>query len=201
MVNTLSRVASLVYPHQNKDMNKYLKWGLIITAVLGIGLYIAYLVMIAQTKKHSPEETVTYNQGSYDIEVFYNRPYKKERVIFGSLVAYGEVWRTGANEATTFETKTDLNIDGKVLKAGKYTLWTIPEADTWTIIFNDKQYNWGVGPSGASREAEHDALQVKVPIETLNGIVEQFTIAIEGKSGTPSLALMWDQTKVSVLLK
>lgn len=179
-------------------MNKYLKWGLIIVAILGIGLYIAYLVLIAQTKKHSPEETVSYNTNGYNIEVFYNRPYKKGRAIFGELVPFGQVWRTGANEATTFETSTDLTIGGKTLKAGKYTLWTIPNEGTWTVIFNDKQYGWGVGPGGVSQEAEYDALRTEVQVEMLNSVVEQFTIALEDKGGKPSLALMWDQTKVSV---
>lgn len=179
-------------------MNKYLKWGLIIAVILAGGLYIAYLVMVAQTKKHSPEETVNYNTNGYDIEVFYNRPYKKDRSIFGELVPFGQVWRTGANEASTFETSSDLTIGGKTLKAGKYTLWTVPNADSWTIIFNDKQYSWGVGSGGASREAEFDALQTEVPVASLGSIVEQFTIALEDKGGKPSLALMWDQTKVSV---
>ncbi len=182
-------------------MNKYLKRGLIIVAALGILLYAAYLFMVAQTKKHSPEETVTYNTNGYNLEVFYNRPYKKDRVIFGRLVPYGQVWRTGANEATTFETSTDLTIGGKSLKAGKYTLWTIPEADSWTVIFNSKQYSWGVNRNGVTREAEHDALQVQVPVETLSNVVEQFTITLEDQGSKPVLALMWDETRVRVALQ
>lgn len=182
-------------------MNKYLKRGLIVVAALGILLYAAYLFMIAQTKKHSPEETVAFNTGGYNIEVFYNRPSKKDRVIFGKLVPYGRVWRTGANEATTFETITDLMIDNKPLKAGKYTLWTIPEADHWTVIFNSQQYSWGVNSSGVSREAEYDVLQVEVPVESLDRVVEQFTIALEDLGGKPALVLMWDQTRVAVALE
>ncbi|GAB5524208.1 MAG: hypothetical protein Roseis2KO_20800 [Roseivirga sp.] len=182
-------------------MNKYLKRGLIIVVTLGILLYAAYLFMVAQTKKHSPEATVTYNTGGYDLEVFYNRPYKKDRTIFGSLVPYGQVWRTGANEATTFETTTDLMIDGKPLKAGKYTLWTIPEADHWTVIFNSKQYNWGVNRSGVSREAAYDVLQAVVPVESLGNVSEQFTIALEDLNGKPAMTLMWDQTKVAVVME
>ena len=179
-------------------MNKKLKWGLIIVAVLGGGLYIAYLALIAQTKSYSPEETVSYNLNGHNIEVFYNRPFKKERQIFGGLVPFGQVWRTGANEATTFETSNDLNIGGQTLKAGKYTLWTIPEANSWTIIFNDKQYSWGVGPGGASREAEYDALKAEATVSPLNQVVEQFTIALEDAGGKPVLAFSWDQTKVSL---
>lgn len=182
-------------------MNKYLKRGLVIVAALGILLYAAYLFMIAQTKKHSPEATVTYNMGGYDLEVFYNRPYKKDRIIFGNLVPYSRVWRTGANEATTFETTTDLMIDGKPLKAGKYTLWTIPEADSWTVIFNSKQYSWGVNSSGVSREAAFDVLEVAAPVESLRDIVEQFTIALEDQNGRPNLVLTWDQIRVVVAME
>ncbi|MCE7997177.1 MAG: DUF2911 domain-containing protein [Roseivirga sp.] len=182
-------------------MNKYLKRGLIIAAVLGILLYAAYLFMVAQTKKHSPEETVNYNTNGYGIEVFYNRPSKKGREIFGRLVPFGRVWRTGANEATTFETSTDLTIDGKPLKAGKYTLWTIPDADNWTLMFNAKQYSWGVNRNGVTREAEHDVLQVKVPVESVGNVVELFTIALEDRGGKPVLALIWDQTRVAVVME
>ena len=177
-------------------MNKYLKRGLIIAVVLAAVLYGGYLFMIAQTKSYSPEETVHYNLNGYDIEVFYNRPYKKDRNIFGGLVPYGRVWRTGANEATTFETNQDLNIGGDILPAGKYTLWTIPEAEYWTIIFNSKQYSWGVDRNGVSREAEHDVMQVRVPASQTPEVKEQFTIALEDVSAKPVLTLAWDQTLV-----
>jgi hypothetical protein len=65
-------------------------------------------------------------------------------VIFGGLVPYGEVWRTGANEATTFTTNQDLLVDGSFLAAGKYTLWTIPGPESWKVIFNSKMYPWGI---------------------------------------------------------
>lgn len=179
-------------------MNKYLKWGIIATLTIGVLLYVAYLFLIAQTKKSSPEETVNYTTNGYTIEVFYNRPSKKGREIFGNLVSFDVVWRTGANEATTFETDTELSIGGKTLKAGKYTLWTIPGQDSWTVIFNNKQYGWGIGSNGASREAEFDALQIVVPIESLSAPVEQFTIELSDSNSKPVMSLSWDQTKVSV---
>jgi len=181
-------------------MNKYLKWGLIIALVLGGGLYGAYLYMVAQTKSHSPEETASYNINGYGIEVFYNRPYKKERKIFGGLVPFGRVWRTGANEATTFETNKDLNIGGDLLPAGKYTLWTIPEAEHWTIIFNSKQYSWGVNRSGVTREPEHDTMQVRSLTSSTTEVIEQFTIQLEDQNSKPVLTFSWDQTKVSLPL-
>jgi hypothetical protein len=77
------------------------------------------------------------------VQVDYSRPYKKRREIFGKLLPYGQVWRTGANEATIFDVKQDIKIGDKSLKAGKYTLWTIPNADKWTVILNSETGQWG----------------------------------------------------------
>ena len=82
---------------------------------------------------------------------------------------YGEVWRTGANEATTFETNQDLTVEGSKLEAGKYTLWTIPGETSWIIIFNENMYSWGVSFSDgkASRVEKFDALKVEVPFQKI----------------------------------
>ena len=108
------------------------------------------------------------------------------------------MWRTGANEPTTFTSNKDLQINDQTLPAGKYTLWTIPGQDQWTVIFNSKEYGWGVNfRAQASRDLAADALQIKVPVEKLTSSVEQFTITFE--KGTPlKLTVAWDQTKVSV---
>lgn len=179
-------------------MKKFLKWATIVIVVLGVVLFGAYKFMQAQTKKASPETTAIYSENGKELTVFYCAPSKKGREIFGGLVPYGEVWRTGANEATTFTTNKDLQIDGKILPAGKYTLWTIPEKDAWTIIWNDKQYGWGVDFSNkALREPEADALQVKVPVQITDSPVELFTISFE-ESDNLALVFAWDKTKVAV---
>lgn len=181
-------------------MKKVLKWSLGVVAALVVILFIAFKVLQSQTKKHSPETTVEYVQDGVEISVFYNRPSKKGREIFGALVPYGEVWRTGANEATTFETNRDLSIGGRTLAAGKYTLWTIPGPEQWTIIFNKKQYGWGVSMKGvASRDPAADALQVEAPVMPLSESVEQFTISLEG-TPKPVLSFAWDKTKVATPL-
>ncbi|MCY7351724.1 MAG: DUF2911 domain-containing protein [Cytophagaceae bacterium] len=181
-------------------MKKALKLTGIVVGVLVVLLFVAFKVIQANTKKASPEATVEYKQNGAEISVFYNRPSKKGRVIFGGLEPYGKVWRTGANEATTFTTNKDLTIGGKPLPAGKYTLWTIPEKDTWTVIFNGKQYSWGVNfDQVASREAEADVLQIQVPVEVQNPPLEQFTISFD--ESVPAMVLAWDATRVSVPLK
>lgn len=154
-----------------------------------------------QTKSYSPEEIITYTQSNSDLSVYYNRPYKKGREIFGELVPFNEVWRTGANEATTFYTGKDLTIGGTILPKGSYSLWTIPNENEWTVIFNSKEYGWGVRmkDSKASREPEFDVLKYSTPVQKLDKEVEQFTIRFVEE---PSLELIleWEKTRVSVPL-
>ncbi|WP_373515513.1 DUF2911 domain-containing protein [Persicitalea sp.] len=181
-------------------MNKYLKWTLIVVGSLALIAFVGFKIMTANTKKASPEQTVSFNEGSKNVEVYYNRPSKKGREIFGGLVPYGEVWRTGANEATTFTTETELVIDNKLLPAGKYTLWTIPERDKWTVIFNKKEYSWGINFDGTSiREPEADVLKVEVPTQTMDAPVEMFTIDFD--QSVPAMQMAWDKTKISVPIK
>lgn len=181
-------------------MKKILKWTAIVVGALVAILFIAFKFIQSNTKKHSPEAIVEYKKDGTEVSVVYSRPYKKGREIFGGLVPFGKVWRTGANEATTFTTNKDLIIGGKTLPAGKYTLWTIPEKDHWTIIFNSKMYGWGVDfNTEASREADGDVAQAQVPVEVLAESLEQFTISFDEANTT--MVLAWDKTKVSVSLK
>ena len=178
---------------------KTLKWVGIILGILILGGYISFEYMKNQTKRASPEETTEYKQGDKLLSVFYCRPYTKGRDIFGSLVPYGEVWRTGANEATTFTTNTTIDFGGEIVQPGSYTLWTIPQETQWTIILNSKMYGWGVGLDGApSREAEYDVVKINVPVQTLDELVKQFTIAFVYNV---NMNLSWEKTKVSVPIK
>ena len=154
-----------------------------------------------QEKRASPAATASYDKDGLKIEVNYSRPSKKDREIFGGLVPFDQVWRTGANEAATFETNKDLKVGGKSLPAGKYTLWTVPHQKTWEVIFNKKMYPWGVNDEGlASREADADALSVTVPVELLPELAEQFTIDITDTK-VPTLVIAWDRTRVAVPLQ
>jgi hypothetical protein len=180
-------------------MNKTLKKVLVIVGILAVGLFAAYSWMKNNTKKGSPEATATYNNG-VNITVKYCQPSKKSREIFGKLVPFGEAWRTGANEATTFETDKNLTIGGKTLPTGIYTLWTIPQEDTWTIIFDKKKYGWGDGMNGkASYEKGEEALMVTAPAQTNTNEVEKFEISFTDSPAT-AMVLAWDKTKVSMLI-
>lgn len=179
---------------------KILKWIAIVFLIL-IGLsVIGFQVMKHNTKKHSPETTFKYQDGGMDIDIVYSRPFKKDREIFGELVPFGEVWRTGANEATTFHTTTDLIINGEAtLPKGEYTLWTIPSASQWQVIFNNGEYGWGVNMSAeAARDPKFDVVDVTVKVQRTFKVMEQFTIEIEGSD--PVLRFSWDVTRVDVPL-
>ncbi len=154
-----------------------------------------------QRPRSSPADTATYASGGLKITVAYSRPYKKGRVIFGALVPYNEVWRTGANEPATFTTNKELSIGGKPLPVGTYTLWTTPHADQWQVIFNKRMYKWGINMEGrASRDAAEDALEITVPVEVLPDVTEQFTIRVVDHK-VPTLELAWDKVQVSVPLE
>lgn len=175
-------------------MKKFL---LILSVILVIILGVLTYFRVYYTKSFSPEEQVKFENADLSVQVVYNRPSKKGRVIFGELVPYGKVWRTGANEATTFETNKDLSFGDKVLKAGKYTLWTIPGEQKWTVIFNSETGQWGVGFNGeANRNAAKDVLSVDAPSVTIEKEFEQFTIAIEKSGEDMELTFIWDKTLV-----
>ncbi|MBL4663267.1 MAG: DUF2911 domain-containing protein [Flavobacteriaceae bacterium] len=189
-------------------MNKAVKIILWIIGILaGIALILFLVVgpmMKKNTKKHSPEVTEIYNINDVKIEVFYSSPTKKGREIFGSLVPYDQVWRTGANEATTFSTSKDLLIDGKTLPAGKYTLWTIPSEKSWQIIFNSEMYGWGVSwqDSKPMREEEHDVLIATAIVSNSITSEENFNINIlEGPENNPIMLFSWDQVVVPLKME
>lgn len=169
----------------------------IVIAVLVVGIVGAGLFMMNQTKKYSPLDTAAFKDSTRNIEVVYCRPFKKDREIFGDLVPYNEVWRTGANEPTTFETSVDLYIQGKTLPAGKYSLWTIPGEGEWQIIFNNEIPGWGVDLSGkAQRNPETDQLVVSASSWQNDKVIEQFTITFDKMDNEIDMIIMWENTTV-----
>ncbi len=172
--------------------------GIAVAALIIIGV-VTNVYLKKQKKSRSPEEHIDFIADEVKIRIFYNRPYKKGREIFGALVPYGKVWRTGANEATTFETNKDLTFEGKILKKGKYTIWTIPGEEVWTIIFNSEFGQWGIGPDGeANRKPERDVLSLNVRSVQSEREFEQFTISFEKVGGDAEMVLIWDKTLVAV---
>ncbi len=178
-------------------MNKIIKWTIIVIGCLAVLAFVGFQFMLARTKAHSPQEIVTYNQDDLELSVAYSRPYKKDRAIFGELLPYGEVWRTGANEATVFTTSHDLRIDGQPLPAGTYTLWTIPTARQWTVLFNEKSYDWGLNFDGTSPyDSTADVVTVNVPVQAPAAPIEQFTVRFT--KAPLAMVLEWDDAQVNV---
>ncbi len=162
------------------------------------GIVISAIVLLIvgariYTKSFSPEDQALYRNGDTFIKVDYCRPSKNDRVVFGELEPFGEVWRTGANEATLIEISNDFTINGNTLRAGKYSLFTIPEKGEWTIIFNDQVGQWGT-----VYNEDRDVLRVKVDSHQLPETVEKFTIEFEVKNKVVYMVLKWDETMVKV---
>ncbi|SHJ51368.1 Protein of unknown function [Hymenobacter daecheongensis DSM 21074] len=148
-----------------------------------------------KSKRPSPPATVTTTVGTTTVTIDYSRPSVKGRKVFGGeLVPYNAVWRTGANEATTFSVDKAVKIEGQALPAGKYALFTIPSATEWTIIFNKTANQWGA----YEYDQKQDALRVKVKAQKTAAPVEQFTITAD-KSG--KVNLMWENTQASFMVK
>lgn len=180
-------------------MKKFLIFLAIAVALIIAMIFIVSVIRHNQTKSFSPEETVSFSDGSLQIKVRYNRPYKKGREIFGALIPYGKVWRTGANEATIFETNKTLTMQGKRLVPGKYTLWTIPDSANWTIIFNLEVGQWGINSKGeANRNPELDALSITTSAILQEREFEQFTIRFDKLYEEAEMVLLWDKTVVAI---
>lgn len=174
-----------------------------ILLVFGILLVLVMLFLVFgrqyYTKRFSPEDHAALDDGNVELTVFYNRPSKRGREIFGQLVPFGKVWRTGANEATWFETNRDLKFSAGTLKAGRYSLWTIPDAKSWKVIFNSNIPPWGVNyNSEAARIAEFDVLVVDALVSDQLESTERFTITLAKVASDYTLNLIWDKTVIAV---
>ena len=132
--------------------------------------------------------------GGKTITVEYSSPRAKGRKIFGGLVPYGEVWRAGANEATTFVTTADLMVGGTHVPAGSYTLFTIPDKDKWTLIISKKTEEWGIPYPGAG----DDFARVDMKVSATAAPVEDFTIAFDKSGSGCTLRMEWETTKASI---
>lgn len=155
------------------------------------------VIAAAQEKRASPHETVELTLNGKKITVTYGRPYMKGRKIVGGLVPYGEVWRTGADEATVLTTEADLMIGNLAVPKGSYSLFTLPSESGWTLIVNKEDKQWGA----FKYNEKQDLGRVDMKVGKTSAPVEQFTIAL-AKAGNGSVMKMeWENTSASVDLK
>ena len=178
---------------------KYLKIIVLIIVIFLVGLI--FYVMAAPPK--SPLDVVTFNSEKYDLEIVYSRPYKKGRLIFGSaenqaLVPYKNYWRTGANAATTFMTGSDVLFGGKEVPAGKYRLYSVPDAELWSIFLNTEPEKYF---AIMEPDKTKDLLEIRVIPSTINNSVEQLTFGFSNDSTGVSLSIKWDMTLITIPIK
>ena len=148
------------------------------------------------TPQPSPKCTINQMVGLTDVEIEYSRPGTKGRNIFGDLVPFGKVWRTGANANTTISFSEDVIIDGKTLKKGKYALFTLPKVESWEVIFYSKTDNWGNPEEWNEADV---ALRASVVPEMLNRNIESLTFDINNLDNNfATLNLSWEKTLVSL---
>ena len=159
-----------------------------------ICLIVAVASAQLKTPAPSPTQTIKQDFGVSSIELVYSRPGMKGRKIFGDLVPWNKVWRTGANSATRIKFNDDVTIGGQPLKAGEYALYTVPKETEWEIIINKGSANWGT-----DYKMEDDILRVMAKPIKLDQPVESFTMQFANvKPTSTDLRIMWDKTAVAI---
>ncbi|MFN3916273.1 MAG: DUF2911 domain-containing protein [Flavobacteriales bacterium] len=167
-------------------------------SILSLGIVLSVVGTNAQDlPKPSPKGKVEQLVGLTEISITYNRPSAKDRKIFGELVKYDNVWRTGANERTVFTTSEDIMIEGEPLPVGKYGLLTIPGEGYFQFIFSKDIEGWGEG----DYKPENNALVVKVKTQAISH-VETLTFSVDEINGDDAkISLTWEKTKASFTIK
>jgi hypothetical protein len=156
---------------------------------------VAFAQMGGGGGKPSPAASATCDLGGgKTVKTDYSSPRMKGRKIYGDLVPFGEVWRTGANEATTFVPSADVMVGGTAVPAGSYTIFTVPTADKWTLIINKQTGEWGIPYKYQSTEFA----KVDMRVSKLPSPVENFTIAFDKGGNGCTMRFDWETTRASV---
>lgn len=149
-----------------------------------------------KTPQPSPKSTLSQVVGLTDVTVEYSRPSAKGRTIFGDLVPFGQLWRTGANANSTVSFSEDVVINGATLKKGKYAIFTIPKADMWEVDFYSTTDNWGLPENWDENDV---AARTNVNPIALGNHVETFTMAVNNiTNDSATLDISWEKTMVSI---
>ncbi|WP_044002621.1 DUF2911 domain-containing protein [Hymenobacter swuensis] len=166
----------------------------VLTLLLAVLLWSSYSqAQDAPKEKPSPAATATGKIGKATVTVAYSSPAVKGRAIWGSLVPYGQVWRAGANEATTFTTDQPVQIEGKTLPAGTYALFVIPTEKQWTVIFNKTAKQWGA----FKYDEKQDALRVIATPRKTATLAERLVYEVNPQG----LVLRWENQELPIAIK
>src|ERR1035437_4701441 len=155
---------------------------------------MAWLIPFQSQMPSPPAKAACKFSDGKTITVNYSSPRMRGRKIFGGLVPYGEVWRAGADEATTFVTNTNLAVGGKNVSAGSYTLFTLPAETKWTLILSKKTGEWGIPYPGE----QFDFGRMEMKVSKLPSPIENFTISFDQTGASCVLRLDWETTRASI---
>jgi len=172
-----------------------MKKNLVLVSLLALIVSASAFAQNDKSKRPSPPASASCDLGGgATITTDYSSPRMKGRKIYGGLVPFGEVWRAGANEATTFVTSAAVKVGGTAVPAGSYTLFAIPTADKWTLIINKHTGEWGVPYKYESEELA----RVPMSVSKLDAPVENFTIAYDKSGSGCTLRMDWENTRAAV---
>jgi hypothetical protein len=178
------------------------KFALIAVSLLAIATLASAQMNMSDDKSKRPSPPASaackFSDGK-TIKIDYSSPRAKGRKIFGdasekALVPYGQIWRTGANDATTFVTDTNVTVGGKAVPAGSYTIFTVPKADAWSLVISKKTGEWGTDYPGE----KEDLVRAPMTVSKTSAPVENFTIAFDQAGSKCTLRIEWENTRASV---
>jgi DUF2911 family protein len=178
------------------------KFALIAVSLFAVAMFASAQMNMSDDKSKRPSPPASaackFSDGK-TIKIDYSSPRAKGRKIFGeasekALVPYGQIWRTGANDATTFVTDTNVTVGGKAVPAGSYTIFTVPKADAWSLAISKKTGEWGTDYPGE----KEDLVRVPMSVSKTSAPVENFTIAFDQAGAKCTLRMEWENTRASV---
>ncbi len=178
------------------------KFALIAVSLFAVAMFASAQMNMSDDKSKRPSPPASaackFSDGK-TIKIDYSSPRAKGRKIFGeasekALVPYGQIWRTGANDATTFVTDTNVTVGGKAVPAGSYTIFTVPKADAWSLVISKKTGEWGTDYPGE----KEDLVRVPMTVSKTSAPVENFTIAFDQAGSKCALRTEWENTRASV---
>jgi Protein of unknown function (DUF2911) len=178
------------------------KSALILVALFAATTFVSAQMNMADDKSKRPSPPASASCKFSDgktVKIDYSSPRAKGRKIFGeasdkALVPYGQIWRTGANDATTFVTDANLTVGGKAVPAGSYTIFTVPKADSWWLVVSKKTGEWGTDYPGE----KEDLVRIPMTVSKTSGPVENFLIAFDQAGSKCTLRMEWENTRASV---
>ena len=163
-------------------------------AILSVLSFYSVLAQDAPPSRPSPTAITSARYKDTYVKITYCQPRKRGREVYGKLVPFGEVWRTGANEATEIEFYQNVKINNVKIKKGRYTLYCIPYIDKWTFILNKETDTWG----SFKYDSKKDIVRMDVPVQKQTEITEEFVMAFEKSATGANLIVAWEDVKVNL---